>query len=93
MRNGGLASGKVRSQHHIFSPPLAWAKIAVASGLGVHTKPEPRKYKPKYDPIEFGREMGVAISRRKPQDRQKERPRLGKLLVQVELPTPPEHKP
>jgi hypothetical protein len=45
---------------------LAWAKIAVASGLGVDTKPEPRKYpggyKPKYDPIEFGREMDVAMS-------------------------------
>ena len=60
MRNGGLAGGpasvKVRSEHHIFSPPLAWAKIAVASGLGVHTKAA------KYDPIEFGREMDVAIS-------------------------------
>jgi hypothetical protein len=73
MRNGGLASVEVRSQHHIFSPPLAWAKTAEASGLGVHTKPEPRKpwrernkprgqYKPKYDPIEFGRGMDVAMS-------------------------------
>jgi hypothetical protein len=34
----------------------------VDSGFGVHTKPEPRKYKPTYDPIEFGREMDVAIS-------------------------------
>ena len=53
------ASVEVRSKHHIFSPPVAWAKIAVASGLGV---PRVAQYKPKYDPIEFGREMDVAIS-------------------------------
>jgi hypothetical protein len=31
---GGPASGEVRSQHHIFSSPIAWAKTAEASGLG-----------------------------------------------------------
>jgi hypothetical protein len=36
---------------------LAWAKIAVASGFGV-----PDVAQLKYDPIEFGREMDVAIS-------------------------------
>jgi hypothetical protein len=67
MRNGGLAGGpiggpaanEVRSKHHIFSTPLVWATIAVASGLGV---PRVAQYKPKYDPIEFGREMDVAMS-------------------------------
>jgi hypothetical protein len=39
---GGLASVEVRSQHHIFSPPLAWAKTAEASGFGVHTEPKPK---------------------------------------------------
>jgi hypothetical protein len=39
------------------------AQYAIGLGLGVHTKPKPRKqYKPRYDPIEFGREMDVKIS-------------------------------
>jgi hypothetical protein len=57
MRNGGRASVELRSKHHIFSPPVAWAKIAVASGLGAaHTN----EYKLKYDP--YKREMDVAMS-------------------------------
>jgi hypothetical protein len=31
---GGEKSGEVRSHHHIFSSPFAWAKTAEASGLG-----------------------------------------------------------
>jgi hypothetical protein len=39
------------------------AQYAIGLGLGAHTKPKPRgQYKPRYDPIEFGREMEVAIS-------------------------------
>jgi hypothetical protein len=61
---GGPAANEVRSKHHIFSPPLAWAKIAVDSGLGVpHAERKPRgQYKLKYDPIELRRDVDVAIS-------------------------------
>jgi hypothetical protein len=31
-------------------------------GLGVHIRKPRRQYKPRYDPIEFGREMDVKIS-------------------------------
>ena len=38
------------------------AQYAIGLGLGVHIRKPRGQYKPRYDPIEFGREMDVKIS-------------------------------
>jgi hypothetical protein len=58
---GGPASVEVRSKNHIFSTPLVWATNAMDSGFGHCVAARPGS-QPRYDPIEFGREMDVAIS-------------------------------
>jgi hypothetical protein len=71
MRNGGRASRKRRNEDGQYTTERLEgdnAQYAIGLGLGVHTKPKPKprkprgQYKPRYDPIEFGREMDVKIS-------------------------------
>jgi hypothetical protein len=77
MRNGGLAGGPATAlanaqrrrneddQGAYTTESLEGGNMqyAIGIGLGVHTKPKPRKpRKPSYDPIEFGRKIEVAVS-------------------------------